>query len=324
VRTWRFSRGFSGQTMLFWLSPHRACIACWPRIASGRGGTLRLSGGARSPGLIPRASAYRVHGFILIEAFQMKIPMKLLARTLGVILLFGAPSALVRAEPPALFRAGLVDALKVLPAPAALDTEEMKAELQTVLRVQEARTDKEIERARADENIRIDSFQSALGPWLTANNLPRLQALFERMGREAKFYSGPAKSHFKRPRPPVADARVKPLFEESDAGYPSGHALRGQMFALVLSELAPDKADALLARGREIGWRRVAGGVHFPSDVNAGRTLGQALAREMLAYPAFRTELAEIRREFNAARLGSLEPEPCARRSHQPTSSKTV
>src|SRR5262249_60519140 len=77
-----FYRGFSGQTMLFWLSPHRACIACWPSIASGRGETLRLSGGARSPGLIPRASAYRVHGFILIEAFQMKIPMKLLARTL--------------------------------------------------------------------------------------------------------------------------------------------------------------------------------------------------------------------------------------------------
>src|SRR5262249_898027 len=63
---------------------------------------------------------------------------------LAVILLFGASSALVRAEPPALFRAGLVDPVKLLPAPAALDTDEMKAELQTVLRAQEARTDKEI------------------------------------------------------------------------------------------------------------------------------------------------------------------------------------
>src|SRR5262249_51952858 len=118
-------------------------------------------------------------------------------------------------------------------------------------------------------------------------------------------------------RPLVADARVKPLFEESDAGYPSGHALRGQMFALVLSELAPDNADALLARGREIGWSRVVGGVHFPSDVSAGRTLGQALAREMLRTPAFGRERAKIQREFDAARQKSPEPEPCARRSHR-------
>ena len=243
--------------------------------------------------------------------------MNLLARILAVVLLFGASTAPVRAEPPALFRAGLVDAVKLLPAPADLDTEEMRAELQTVLRVQESRTDKEVKRARADEKIRTDSFQTALGPWLTANNLPRLQALFERMEKEAKVYSDIAKNHFKRPRPLVADPRVKPLFEQSDPGYPSGHALRGQMFALVLSELAPDKAETLLARGREIGWSRVVGGVHFPSDVSAGRTLGQALAREMLANPAIRTELAEIHREFDAARQQSPGPEPCTRRSHR-------
>jgi acid phosphatase (class A) len=230
--------------------------------------------------------------------------MKLFTRSLAVILLLGVYNVPVRAESPPLFRAGLVDPLKVLPAPAALDTEEMKAELQTVLHVQEIRTAKDVERARADKNIRTDSFQGVLGPWMTAKNLPRLQALFQRMEKEAKVHSDKVKRHFKRPRPPAADARVKPLFEETDPGYPSGHALRGQMFALLLSELAPDRADALLARGREIGWSRVVSGVHFPSDVNAGRTLGQALAREMLANPAFRTELADIRSEFDAARQG--------------------
>src|SRR5262249_42584322 len=146
-----------------------------------------------------RASRLRlVKGLLTVAVVIQEIPMKLLARTLAVILLFGASSALVRAEPPALFRAGLVDPVKLLPAAATLATEEMKAELRTVLRVQEARTDKEIKRARADEKIRTDSFQSALGPWLTANDLPRLQALFERMEKEAKFYSDIAKSHFKR------------------------------------------------------------------------------------------------------------------------------
>jgi acid phosphatase (class A) len=228
--------------------------------------------------------------------------MKPLTRPLVLILLSGTFGAPVQAEPPGLFRRGLVDPIKVLPTPAAVDTEEMKAELQTVLRVQEARTTKDIERARADEKIRTESFRSALGPWLTADNLPRLQGLFERMEKEAKYYSGMAKNHFKRSRPLVVDPAVKPLFEETDPGYPSGHSLRGQMFGLILAELAPDKADAILARGREIGWSRVIGGVHFPSDVTAGRALGQALAIEILANPAFRDELVEIRKEFDAAR----------------------
>jgi acid phosphatase (class A) len=234
--------------------------------------------------------------------------MKPLSNRLVLFVLLGALGGLARADQPALFRTGLVDPIKLLPAPAALDTEEMKAELQTVLRVQETRTDKDIERARADLNIRTDSYQGVLGPWMTAEKLPRLQALFERMEKQAKLYSNPAKEHFKRPRPPAADTRVKPLFEEVDAGYPSGHSLRGQMFAILLSELAPDKADALLTRGREIGWSRVIGGVHFPSDVIGGRTLGQALAREMLANPAFRMELAEIRKEFEAARPRNVSP----------------
>jgi acid phosphatase (class A) len=227
--------------------------------------------------------------------------MKPSAKTVALLLLI---CGVVHADQPPLFRPGLIDAIKLLPTPAALDTEEMKAELQTVLRVQETRTDKDIERARDDEKIRTESFQSALGPWATAEKLPRLQALFKRMEKEAKVHSNAAKNHFKRGRPLTADSRVKPLFEEPDPGYPSGHSLRGQMFALLLAELAPDKTETLLARGREIGWSRVIGGVHFPSDVNAGRTLGQALAREMLANPAFRMELEEVRKEFEAARQG--------------------
>jgi acid phosphatase (class A) len=228
--------------------------------------------------------------------------MKLVARSLAICLLIGLAAAPLRAEPPGLFRSAVPDQIKVLPAPASLDSEEMKAELQTVLRIQEARTDKEVERARADEKIRVGSFRSVLGPWATAENLPRLEALFLRVEKETKEFNRAAKLHFNRPRPLVVEPRIKPIFEETDAGYPSGHALRGQLFALLLADLAPDKAEALMVRGREIGWSRVIASVHFPSDVTTGRVLGQALAKDMLDNPTFRQELGEIRAEFDEAR----------------------
>jgi acid phosphatase (class A) len=229
--------------------------------------------------------------------------MKWAARRLGIVLLIGLASGGARADQPLpLFRPGLVDPLKVLPAPAAIDTEEMRQELQTVLRVQETRTQKGAAEARADEKVSLASFQCVLGPWLTADNLPRLDAVLRRAEKEARAFSGPAKRHFQRPRPATVDSRVKPLLEKTDAGYPSSHAVRGQLFAVLLADLARDKADALLARGRAIGWSRVVCGVHFPSDVIAGRTLGQALAVEMLANPTFRQEWTEVRKEFQAAR----------------------
>ena len=42
------------------------------------------------------------------------------------------------------------------------------------------------------------------------------------------------------------------------------------------------------------------GGVHYPSNVVAGRVLGLAMARAMLANPAFRDELAKVEKEFDA------------------------
>jgi acid phosphatase (class A) len=53
-----------------------------------------------------------------------------------------------------------------------------------------------------------------------------------------------------------------------------------------------------LKRGQEIGWDRVIAGVHFPSDVYAGRVLGQTLAQAMLKSPDFQRRLTQAKAEF--------------------------
>ena len=87
----------------------------------------------------------------------------------------------------------------------------------------------------------------------------------------------------------------------TDYSYPSGHSTRGTVYAQVLAELFPEKREALVAKGRETGWLRVQGGVHYPTDIYAGRVLGQALARDFLASASFQADLAAVKAELAAA-----------------------
>jgi acid phosphatase (class A) len=89
---------------------------------------------------------------------------------------------------------------------------------------------------------------------------------------------------------------------EPSFGYPSGHSARGTVYALLVAELFPDKKDAVLAIGRTIGWDRVLIGKHFPTDVQAGRVLGQAIYRELSANAEFQHDLAEAKAEISAAK----------------------
>jgi acid phosphatase (class A) len=57
-----------------------------------------------------------------------------------------------------------------------------------------------------------------------------------------------------------------------------------------------------MERGREIGWSRVIAGVHYPSDLTAGRVLGMALARALLASPKFQEEFLKAKEEYDAVK----------------------
>ena len=46
-----------------------------------------------------------------------------------------------------------------------------------------------------------------------------------------------------------------------------------------------------------MGWARVIGGAHFPTDTIGGKILGEALAAELLKDPAVRAELERCRAE---------------------------
>jgi acid phosphatase (class A) len=195
------------------------------------------------------------------------------------------------------------DAVALLPPPPAWHSTEDNVDRDTAFQVYSTRTPADIARGKSEHKATIYAFAGAIGPFLQPGKFPRLDALFLEVEAEVKPVIDAGKNHWKRPRPYIADpARFSdPGDREDSPGYPSGHSTRGTVFALMLAEIFPEQRAAILEKGRLIGWTRIELGVHTPLDIYSGRVLGQALARKLLADPAFQQDLAAVKAEVAAA-----------------------
>lgn len=197
--------------------------------------------------------------------------------------------------------AGAIDVAQLLAAPAvprppAACTADERAELAVVLERQAARTEADVAFARFMEEDDLFKDAAALGDWFTERNLPRTGKFFARVDRDVKALH--VKGFLTRKRPPFVDARVQPCVRVADtSSYPSGHALRAWLRARLLGEIFPGRREALRAFAEKVAQSRVTGGAHFPSDIAAGRALGEAIADALLKNPAVRAELARCRAE---------------------------
>lgn len=84
----------------------------------------------------------------------------------------------------------------------------------------------------------------------------------------------------KRERPYVnfTEIKIAPGITTSDYSFPSGHACGAYYIATKLSKRYPHLVDPLMSLADRIGRSRVQAGVHYPSDVYAGKAIGIALA----------------------------------------------
>ena len=195
-----------------------------------------------------------------------------------------------------------IDVVALLPEPPAADSAEHQEELNLLIKLQQERTPAEIARATSEEHhLTIFDFADAVGPNFTAERCPKTAAFFKSaLQPDLAYFNKLAKNHWNRPRP-YTDKRIHSLFVEGDGSYPSGHSIRATLFAEVLASLLPQDRDALIARSQQVGWDREIAGVHFPSDIFAGRVLGHALANALLANPEIRAQLDELKPELQQA-----------------------
>jgi len=135
----------------------------------------------------------------------------------------------------------------------------------------------------------------------------------QRVRTDASLSTYTAKNKYKRTRPFVINKErtCSPKDEQSlrnNGSYPSGHTTIGWAWALILAEISPEQANAILARGRAFGQSRVICNVHWQSDVVEGRFMGAATVARLHADPVFRADLEAARTELAAARAKGLKP----------------
>lgn len=199
---------------------------------------------------------------------------------------------------------GQPDVIALLAPPPVPGSPEDKVDLESAYAVASTATPAQVALAKDEGKLTIFHFAPAIGRWFQPGKFPKVETLFAEVEAEAKAVTSIGKKHWQRLRPYHVDpARFPHAIENekpTDYGYPSGHSTRGTVYALLLAEIFPANREALLAKGREVGWLRVQGGVHFPTDIYAGRVLGQELARDFLASAAFQKDLAAAKAEVAA------------------------
>ena len=159
----------------------------------------------------------------------------------------------------------------------------------------------------------VDAFSCTMGTPITEQSMPHLYTLLRRTLVDAALATHAAKHRYQRPRPfmvnrePICTPDEKEKLSK-EGSYPSGHATIGWTWALILSEIAPERGDAILARGRAFGESRNICNVHWHSDVLEGRFMGAAAVARLHADPAFRAGLKAAKAEFAVVRAKSFKP----------------
>lgn len=156
-----------------------------------------------------------------------------------------------------------------------------------------------------DTPTMLHDFECAAGVVLTPEALPATYRLLSAASADTGRANNAAKEHWQRPRPFWRDngkvcEGLDTLGKSLD--YPSGHTTKGWTLGLILAELLPDHAGAILARARSYGESRIVCRVHSMSAVDAGRTGATVTMESVRATPAYQADLAAAKAELAAAR----------------------
>ncbi len=233
--------------------------------------------------------------------------MRRIILSLALLLLVTPALALSSA---AYITAAEFDPARFVPPPPAKASAAQAADMAAVLSLQRTRTSAQMAQAEKDAIGTLEHFVVVLGPRFNANTLPKVNAFLLKALNEINALSNVAKAKWERPRPFIANPAIRPseAMRRSTLGtdgptfsYPSGHAAFGAGAAILLGDMVPEKREALLARGWALGQSRIIGGVHYPSDIEAGRIHSTVAISLMMQKPAFRADLAEARAELRRA-----------------------
>lgn len=217
-----------------------------------------------------------------------------------------------------LSNADLPDSLALLPPPPAEGSAALAADVAAFRSLTPLQTTPRGALAVQDANLHFPeaaaTFACALGmPTISEQATPNLNMLLRRTLTDAGLATYKAKDSYQRIRPFVvlkapSCTPKEEAYLMKDGSYPSGHSSIGWAWALVLAEVAPENTNALVQRGRAFGQSRGICGVHWQSDIEAGRLVAAATVARLQTNAVFNAQLAAAREEVARGRAANAAP----------------
>lgn len=153
----------------------------------------------------------------------------------------------------------------------------------------------------------LKAFSCAANLPLDVEHAPALARIITRVHDDTEAVTRRAKNTFQRRRPFLLDKgavclslsdQIKLSFD-----YPSGHTAIGWATGLILAELTPARAAAIMGRAKAYGESRLVCGVHSFSAVEAGRTVGDMVVAAVHGEGDFTRDMTLARLEIEQAAL---------------------
>ena len=205
---------------------------------------------------------------------------------------------------------GVIDGAALLGPPPAPDSLIGQADRARYLETRALNDTPRWKQAMVDNDLwgggALKQYSCRLGVSIDEKQTPATLRILHRVELDVRTVGKPAKDHYNRARPMIGDDRPicvpREDWMKTNASYPSGHSMTGWSWSLILAELAPAKADDMLAVGKQIGESRIICGVHYASDIEAGRTLAGAMVARLHADPQFQADMRKARAELARAK----------------------
>jgi len=186
---------------------------------------------------------------------------------------------------------------QLTPPPGQTDQAQKRDESE-LLSLQKSRTSEDCKRAASEVMVSVNSFFGPpYGP-LNSTTAKKLAPFFEQVRNDADYYIQLLKKEYPRQRPLLYMKNITPcVAKEVTGAYPSGHSTIAKLYALILSDLYPNKKEDLLRRADQIALDRVVVGMHHPTDIQTGKKLGEMVYAELKKSKSFSESFSAIKPE---------------------------
>lgn len=165
---------------------------------------------------------------------------------------------------------------------------DLSAEVDILLDYQNERTQEECRVAASQDRTGLKKLFVENGGPLTEKEAKSLRLKMAFLYPQVGYNILKAKNLYEIPRPYDSHSVIEPCIpKESSYAYPSGHTTLARVIGRVLSEVYPERAALFMKRANEVSENRMIGGVHYPSDVAAGKLFGDAISELIIRKPSF-------------------------------------